>query len=361
MTLTPYAPAATAVRTGGVSLIAIYGPCQSGFLANPLLEQGIAGVEPLYYSYFGPASLRTGNGTSALQPGESISIPPNMQTNLWVNAATSGHKFSAIAIQPSVQYPPTSNEDTFPPLGPTSRQVTIPSYIYQQYNDDDSLIAFAEAYNSGTQAYVDWFNSVNLPIYTGLSGGLLDWVAAGLYGMVRPTLSSGRKKTVGPLNTWPLNTLALNASKAISKYTTTIVSDDVFKRILTWHLFKGDGKYFTLAWLKRRLYRFLFGASGTNAVGPFTSQISVNFGVSNELNITIIGGYRVSTQSAAFNSIYRDRAGQGFVMNGRTLNQCSTLFVAQDVPALSYVLQEALNCGILEFPFQYTPVVVVGT
>ena len=42
------------------------------------------------------------------------------------------------------------------------------------------------------------------------------------------------------------------------------VTDDVFKRILTWHFYKGDGKNFSVRWLKRRIWRFLQGANGTD-------------------------------------------------------------------------------------------------
>lgn len=356
----PFIGAATKILIGGQSVVAIYGPSSGGLLSNPVgPDQGISPAEELYYSYTGPAGSHVGKGTSVLQPGASVTIPPGVQ--VWVNADTTGHKFSAITIQPPVQFPPSSSNDTFPPLGSTSRLTTIPSYVYQQYADDDSLQAFVGAYNSETQEYIDWFNYIDLPIYTGLTQSLLDWVGAGLYGFPRPTLSSGNKKTRGPLNTYALNVMALNASKTLSTYTVSAVTDDVYQRILTWHLFKGDGKYFTIQWLKRRIYRFLFGAHGTDAVGPFTNQISVLFGTNNQINITIVGGVRNLTQSSALNATYRDRSGQAFTMNSRALNQGNTIFVSQGIPPLSRVFQEALNCGVLEFPFQYTLVVVVGT
>ena len=229
-----------------------------------------------------------------------------------------------------------------------------------QYNDDDSLIAFANAYNLGTQEYVDWFNEVNLPVYTQLVDSLLDWVAAGLYGIVRPQLSSGRFKTLGPLNTASLNTVVLNESKKLSKFVVTSVSDDVFQRVITWHFFKGDGKYFTIDWLKRRIYRFLYGTNGTDAVAPYTNQISVEFGIANQINVTIISGLRVLTQSATLNSLYKDRAKQGFVMNGRCLNQGSSTFFTFTEPAFARIFKEAVDCGVLEMPFQYSVVVVIG-
>jgi hypothetical protein len=358
----PFIGGATKILQAGVSVVAVYGPCVSGRLYNGFtLDQGLNIGEALYYSYIGPAGLAAGRGTFVLQAGETVHFPPGLQSNVWVNAKTAGHEFTAVTIQAPVPYPPISNNDTFPPLGPVTRQKTIPSYVYQQYNDDDSLVAFANAYNNGTQAYIDWFNDVDLPVYTQLLGTLLDWVGAGLYGMARPTLSSGNKKVRGPLNTYALNVMALNASKTLSNYQVSSVNDDVYKRILTWHLFKGDGKYFTVQWLKRRIYRFLYGVNGTDAVAPFTNQISVTFGTNNQIDITIITGTRSLTTNSALNSLHRDRTGQAFTLNSRTYNQGNTLFQYVAPPPLANVFKEALNCGVLEFPFQYTPVVVVGT
>ena len=55
---------------------------------------------------------------------------------------------------------------TFPPSGPTTQTQLLPSYIYQEYSDDDDLQAFAASYNSLAQQYINTLNSLNLPIYT---------------------------------------------------------------------------------------------------------------------------------------------------------------------------------------------------
>ncbi len=132
----------------------------------------------------------------------------------------------------------------FPPTGPVGMTKIIPSYLYQEYTDDDDLQAFVDAYNGLAQNVLDTLNDLNLPIYTQpiIAGALLDWVALGLYGMARPPLSSQKQDVIGPLNTYVLNGLPFNTLKVLSQAVIVTTTDDIFKRILTWHLFKGDGK-----------------------------------------------------------------------------------------------------------------------
>lgn len=166
----------------------------------------------------------------------------------------------------------------WPPTGPTSVQNVIPSYAYVQYQDDDEVTAFFEAYNIYAQAYTDWFNNLNLPIYTRspVEGTLLDWVAAGLYGIIRPGLpTSTGTPSEGPLNTWRANSLPVNGYRPGIPDTFTATTDDTFRRILTWNFFKGDGKVFTPTWLKRRINRFLNGLNGTNVQNDTTYDVSV--------------------------------------------------------------------------------------
>ncbi len=174
-------------------------------------------------------------------------------------------------------------------------QTTINSYLYQQYADDDDLQAFVAAYNSATQTYVDWFNSVGLPFYPGLSGDLLTWVVQGIYGMPKPVIESQGTPAVGTLNSEVLNVAALNTFTAPTSATYYTLSDDVFKRILSWNFYKGDGKRFCIRWLKRRVMRFLVGTDGLDPdpadpafiVGPEnTSAISVSIS-SGILTVTI--------------------------------------------------------------------------
>jgi hypothetical protein len=99
------------------------------------------------------------------------------------------------------------------PTPNTQLLATIPSYVYQQYQDDSDLQAFAAAFNTMAQTYVTWFANVSLPIYTNLSGTLLDWVLFGLYGIPRTSLASPSSAALGPINTTPINALEISASR----------------------------------------------------------------------------------------------------------------------------------------------------
>lgn len=166
-------------------------------------------------------------------------------------------------------------------------QKTIPSYLYQQYADDDDLQAFVAAYNDETQKYVDTFNGLNLPVYTQLSGSLLDWVGAGVYGYPRPTLPGTAPSSVGPINTYGPNYAVPLNGQITTAGTTYATTDDLYQRLLTWHFYKGDGKAFSIRWLKRRVMRFLIGANGTAPNIEQTYQIGVTFTSGNVVNISI--------------------------------------------------------------------------
>lgn len=162
-------------------------------------------------------------------------------------------------------------------FAPTSRQATIRAYLYTQYQDDDDLWAFFDSFNSIAQDQLDFLNNLNLPVYTHdiISGRLLDWVGEGLYGIPRPTVVLGLSTYVGPLNTWELNTTLLNSSRRTKVPPYIVVSDDYYKRVLTWHHYRGDGKQFTIPWLRRRVARFLYGPNGADIVVDKVSLVSV--------------------------------------------------------------------------------------
>ncbi len=191
-------------------------------------------------------------------------------------------------------------------------QQIIPSYLYQEYSNDDTLQAFVSAQNGLTQGYLDWFNTVSLGVYTSpmITGGLLDWTAAGIYNITRPTLSTENVQIIAGFNSTAFNTVALNASTQIVSGTAVIASDDVYKRVLTWNLYRGDGQVFTLGWLKNRVARFLNGANG--------SDCDV---LDNQPDITVSNG--VFNVSATSSQAFTD-------------------------------LQLAYNNGALAFPFQYS-------
>lgn len=233
----------------------------------------------------------------------------------------------------------------------TTLQKTIPSYAYTQYADDDDIQGFFAAFNTLAQQYVNTFNALNLPVYTGdlIVGALLDWVALGLYGLARPLLPYGVGKNLGPYNTSAFNSLYFNESKLLGPTTYYATTDDIFKRILTWHLYKGDGKVFNIRWLKRRIMRFLLGVNGTSPDIGNTYQVSVTFGPSGQVNIRIINALRVVAGGAIYNA---------FAFNTQAFDGLQTT-VEQFIPfAAAPTFQAAVQAGVLELPFQFTWIVV---
>lgn len=345
--VTLYKGAQSSIRVGGTPETVMFGPVQGGIITNPSTpaEQGLSDVEVLFVDVVGPADTKETATTLVLQPGQSYFVTPGQSTNVSVNAVSTGHRFTAVVYQTPTPYPPTPQPGPFPPAGPTTVLNIIPSYLYVQYNDDPDLQAFVAAYNTMAQDYLDWFNNVNLPVYTGLSGALLDWVAQGLYGMVRPSLPSGRNLDKGPLNTYAFNTLGYNSRKSVGPANVTVTSDDLFKRIMTWNFYKGDGKTVTVRWLKRRIMRFLIGTAGSAPNIEQTYNISVTFGAPNIVSIRLTIGTRRIDGGALYNR---------FGLNAMPYNALRTTFIpATDHLPNETVLKEAIAAGVLQLPFQY--------
>jgi len=188
----------------------------------------------------------------------------------------------------------------------------IKSYLYQQYQDDLDLKAFVDSFNMQAQDYADWCNSINLPIYTGLSGLMLDWIGANYYGFPRPSIgvSSG---AIYNIATYNVDTFGLGSTEFIA------ASDDVYKRILTWKLYRDDGFFMSINWLKKRLKRFLIGTNGAAPRIENTDEISVKVSNTNTINIVI--NYPSDAASVT-------------------------------------LLIESMNSGFLDMPWQYTTIIV---
>jgi len=241
---------------------------------------------------------------------------------------------------------------TFPPSSPTVLTQVLPSYLYQEYSDDDDLQAFVSAYNGMAQGYIDWFANTPLPVYTNgqIYGPLLDWVAEGLYGIVRPSIPSGLVVTEGPINTYSADELTPNSISVLNPANDPLANDDVFKRVITWNFYKGDGRVFNIRWLKRRIMRFLNGYNGTDVGTDETYNVSVTFGTGNQVNINILAGARQITKAALPNT---------FVPNSLTPNEMDTTYTPTQYPQLALTFKNALNAGVLSLPFQFTYVVSI--
>ena len=134
----------------------------------------------------------------------------------------------------------------------------IKSYPYVQFADDENITAWFDAYNAYAQQYLDWFNNTPLAVYTRseISGALLDWVANGVYGCYRTPIAFGNSRSIGPLNTYTPNYIPFNQGKELSDVTSFTMTDDIFKRVITWNFYKGDGVQLSIPWLKKRIARF---------------------------------------------------------------------------------------------------------
>lgn len=258
------------------------------------------------------------------------------------------------------------------PLGAANPclQNVVPSYLYEQYQDDDDLQAFVYAYNTITQEYVSWLNQYTLPVYTNplITGDLLDWIARGLYGVERPSLSAGSNVIAGPYNSNALNQLTYNGRQTLRSAVYTLVSDDIFKRILTWKLYKGDGKVITVPWLKRRVYRFLFGPNGTDVNCGDLSNISVTFEDGSGITITVVSEETTSDSFQPLFNTFRFNEANFDVAKTLTKNTQSiqtyehpgqVRITLLDNPPNAAIFQEAVEQGILDTPFQFTFVVSI--
>lgn len=346
-----YKTAVSKVTDAGIAVTPMFGPIAGGIITNPRYaeDQGLDVVEVLWIDVTGAdATLGLTTTSFPLQPGQTYTVIPGQTTGVSANAASAGHRFSGVVYQPPTPYPPAPQPGDFPPAIPTTITKTIPSYLYQEYADDDDLQAFVAAYNGLAQQYVAWFATVSLGVYTSasISGSLLDWVAAGLYGMIRPSLSSGRNRDLGPLNTYGYSVLPLNARRSIGPQNVTVTTDDIFKRIMTWNFYKGDGNEFNVRWLKRRIMRFLTGPNGSAPNVDQTYLISVTFGSGSAVSIRIANGSRIILGGALYNR---------FGYNAMAYNALRTQLVTGPNP-LPYqaIFKEAVESGVLQLPFQYT-------
>lgn len=205
-----------------------------------------------------------------------------------------------------------------PTTPPPPLQTILPQYLYWQYSADTNLQAFVASFNVLAQSYLDWFNQTPLSVYTNasISGPLLDWVGNGVYGIPRPVLSTSSTTIESAYGrTVYAYPPAYGAINYMSSGTATIATDDIYKRVMTWILYRGDGQYFSIPWLKRRVARFLYGPYGSDLPTVLNTPPSV----------TISG---------------------------------STYTITVPAGSSSTAFQQCMNNGVLPLPFQYNYTVV---
>ena len=220
----------------------------------------------------------------------------------------------------------------------------VPAYLYEQYSDDESLQAFIGALNSVSQGYLDWFNDTHLALYTSdyISGQLLDFTANNIFGIPRPTISTLSKTTKGAINSSAINTKAINRIVQIQSGTAQLSTDDIYKRVMTWVLYNGDGKQTSILWFKRRISRFLYGINGTDVSVDELNMVSII-----PTMYETVSGINVNPVNAfAINSFHTEPAKQ--------------IFLTIIVPSTSIwqILKSLLEQGILSMPYQVSFLVV---
>ena len=348
--ITPKAGIRFVVLAAGISVQVSEANAIGGYIYNPITpyDQGLSQTAVLYVCPTGPAASVETNTTVALQPGGRYEIPPESEYGIWVNSNSSGHNFVVVQIFPLEPPPPPYIKGNFPPVGPTGVLKPIRSYLYEQYSDDSDLQAFVAAYNSMQQDIVDTFNALNLPIYTKdpISGALLDWVGQGLYGMARPSLTYNFPKIFGPYNTYEYNVQTYNQYLYQFPTDIALTNDDIYRRVITWHFHKGDGKYFSVEWLKKRVMRFLLGINGTSPNIDNTYQISVTFGASCDVTIRIVLIERTIVDGAIYNN-------DSFQYNVMQYNQLNTTAVNYPPLPNTTDFADAVRSGVLELPFMF--------
>ena len=170
-----------------------------------------------------------------------------------------------------------SNNNDAIELAPPPLQNVVPAYPFQEFSDDENIVAFFTAYNTLAQQYLLWANQVPLSVYTNanVSGPLLDWVMTGIYGIERPVFSSLMRKFRAGLGVLPLGARALAEGVLTQSGTATPASDDYYKRVATWILYIGDGHYFNVEVLRKKVARFLYGSNGTDVTVAQAQTVSI--------------------------------------------------------------------------------------
>lgn len=212
------------------------------------------------------------------------------------------------------------------------------AYLYEEYADDPDLQAFIAAYNAGQQTMQGWFWSNILAYWPGLQGDILEWCGEGIYGLPKTSVATAASQALGPLNTEVLNSATLN-SFVPSAQTVYALSGDMYQRILTWHLYRGDGRNFSIRWLKRRIVRFLLG---TNGLDPQPELPGFTVGCENTQAISV-----------AFSLV------SGSNLCTVTINQTLLSLLATIAPNVLSVFSAAFEGGSLELPLQYSYEVVL--
>ena len=218
-------------------------------------------------------------------------------------------------------------------------QTVIPAYLYTQYADDPDVTAFFTVINQIGQGYLNWYNQTPLPVWTSpaISDALLDWIGTNLYNTTRPVIATDTSTSYGAMATYPMATQAMASFVRHLSGTAQIAPDDLYKRVLTWILYRGDGKQATIEWLRRRIARFLYGINGSDIYVGLITNVSIS---SN--GVEVVG----PLGTAALGTLYM---GELELVN---FNSKSNLSITIPDLTISKSFTALFNAGFLPAPFQ---------
>lgn len=218
-----------------------------------------------------------------------------------------------------------------------------PSYLYSQYRDDANMQAFRDSYNDLVLTYLQWFNDNPLAVYSQstISGSLLDWVGRSIYQISRPVLSTTSTIFRDSLISLPLIARPLPDSVVYQTGGSQLVSDDVYKRMLTWILYRGDGVNSSLSWLRRRVARFLYGSNGANCDPSDYLSVYIKYTPVTTHSLLVGSTNSGMTNSSPTNALYSSTISQG----GNTT-------IAVPPTGMGPTFQKLFQEGVLPVPFQ---------
>jgi hypothetical protein len=119
----------------------------------------------------------------------------------------------------------------------------------------------------------------------------------------------------------PLDSIEIDGSRFSETGTAITATDDYYKRTITWLTYLGDGRMCNAMVLRKRIARFLYGVNGADVPLSLAQNVSI-------------------------------------AMQASPLQYIITIPSSAN-PASSY-FQEAVNSGILSFPFQIGVVINIA-
>jgi hypothetical protein len=177
-------------------------------------------------------------------------------------------------------------------------------YMLSGFGDSAGVNTIFKAYNDLATQLSMWIYGTPVPVYISdsITGDLLDLVALGMYDIVRPNVNLSATDYVAGYNSSEYNITEYNNPTEKVDKPSFLLSDDYFKRLLTWVAYKGDGMIPSVPWLKRRIIRFLCGTNGTANDIFVTNYVSVRLRAFNEemvYDVTLLNSAPYSSLDAA--------------------------------------------------------------